>query len=58
MANDIEIVHVEREDAYGIIVTFSDRTIGAYVVEELLELRPHREPVKVERGINPNSHIK
>jgi len=43
---DIRIIHVERDDSDGIIVTFSDGTIGAYVVEELLELRPHREPIK------------
>jgi hypothetical protein len=27
-------------------VTFSDGTVGAYVVEELLELRPYREPTE------------
>ena len=27
----------------GLILTFSDGTTGAYVVEELLELRPNRE---------------
>jgi hypothetical protein len=43
---DIQIIHVERDDSDGIIVTFSDGTIGAYVVEELLELRPHRERSK------------
>jgi hypothetical protein len=46
MISEIEIVTVEREDPSGIIVTFSDGTIGAYVVEELLELRPHREPIR------------
>ena len=52
MSNGIQIVHVEKDAADGIIVTFSDGTIGAYVVEELLELRPHREPVKTtNRGV-------
>src|ERR1700680_1589479 len=40
--------HVERDGDDGVIVTFSDRTTGAYVVEELLKLRPHREPT--DRG--------
>lgn len=30
----------------GLIVTFSDGTIGGYAVEELLLLRPTRERVK------------
>jgi hypothetical protein len=46
MSSEIEIVHVEREELDGIIVTFSDGTVGAYVVEELLELRPYREPIE------------
>jgi len=28
----------------GVFVTFSDGTSAGYVVEELLELRPKREP--------------
>jgi hypothetical protein len=48
MANDITIIRVEEDGPGGFIVTFSDRTFGAYVVEELLELRPHRETVQVE----------
>jgi hypothetical protein len=40
----IKITSVERDGDDGLIVTFSDGTTGAYVVEELLELRPHREP--------------
>ncbi len=43
MASDIGIISVERDGGDGLIVTFSDGTIGAYVVEELLELRPCRE---------------
>jgi hypothetical protein len=34
---------VERDGTDGIIVTFSDGTTDAFVVEELLELRPNRE---------------
>jgi len=30
----------------GIIVKLSDGTIGGYVLEELLELRPAREQIK------------
>jgi hypothetical protein len=48
MASDINIIRVEEDGPDGIIVTFSDRTFGAYVVEELLELRPHRETVRVK----------
>jgi hypothetical protein len=48
MANDINIIRVEKDGSDGIIVTFSDGTFGAYVVLELLELRPHRETVQFE----------
>jgi hypothetical protein len=48
MARDINIVRIEKDGPDGIIVTFSDGTFGAYVVEELLALRPHREQVQVE----------
>jgi hypothetical protein len=48
MASDISIIRVEKDGPDGIIVTFSDGTFGANVVEELLELRPHRETVQVE----------
>jgi hypothetical protein len=51
MPHEIEIVHVERDSSDGIVVTFSDGTVGAYVVEELLELRPHREPVRLPKFI-------
>jgi hypothetical protein len=46
MESDVRIVAVERDDPDGSIVTFSDGTIGAFVVEELLALRPHRESAK------------
>jgi hypothetical protein len=42
-AQAIRILAVERDGDDGLIVTFSDGTTGAYVVEELLGLRPHRE---------------
>jgi hypothetical protein len=35
---------VKRDDEDGLFVTFSDGTAAGYVVEELLELRPFREP--------------
>jgi hypothetical protein len=35
---------VEREGENGLLVTFSDGTTAGYVTEELLELRPFREP--------------
>jgi hypothetical protein len=46
MAEPIRILTVELEDGDGLVVTFSDRTTAGYVVEELLELRPHREPTE------------
>lgn len=42
----IRILTVERDSDDGLIVTFSDGTTAAYVVEELLELRPGREPIR------------
>ena len=46
MGNEIHILKVEKDGEDGLIVTFSDGTIGGYVVEELLLLRPIREAVK------------
>ena len=46
MGNGIHILKVEKDGEDGLIVTFSDGTIGGYVVEELLLLRPIREAVK------------
>lgn len=43
MTTYIEILSVELDGSDGVIVTFTDGTIGAYVTEELLELRPNRE---------------
>jgi hypothetical protein len=42
MPEPIKILTVEIEDD-GLVVTLSDGTVAGYVVEELLELRPHRE---------------
>lgn len=42
----IKILKVEVDGDDGLIVTFSDETVAGYVVEELLELRPNREPVE------------
>jgi len=55
MANDdsIKILGVQQDGCDGLIVTFSDGTVGAYVVEELLELRPHRERPHREQSNKP-----
>jgi hypothetical protein len=44
MPEENRILTLERDGDDGMIVTFSDGTTAAYVVEELIELRPHREP--------------
>ncbi len=41
------ILKVEKDAPDGLIVTFSDGTTAGFVVEELLNLRPIREQVKV-----------
>jgi hypothetical protein len=40
----IRILSAEPEGADGLIVNFSDGSSAGYVVEELLDLRPLREP--------------
>ena len=50
MAYPIRILNVEREAEDGLIVTFSDGTSAGYVTEELLELRPFREPTESKRS--------
>jgi hypothetical protein len=52
MATGIYILKVEKDGEDGLIVTFSDGTIGAYVVEELLLLRPVREAAEEPKGQN------
>jgi hypothetical protein len=44
MSQRIEVVEVDREDGDYVIVSFSDGTCAKYTVDELLALRPHREP--------------
>jgi len=51
MASEIHILKVEKDGEDGLLVTFSDGTIGGYVVEELLEIRPIREKVSETPGI-------
>ena len=46
MAKEIHILKVEKNGEDGLIVTFSDGTLGGYVAEEMLLLRPIREAVK------------
>jgi hypothetical protein len=59
MANDkdIGILSVEKDGEDGLIVTFSDGTISGYLAQELLELRPNREPVEEWKSkIPPQIH--
>jgi hypothetical protein len=44
MKAPIDILDVERIEGCGILVTFSDGTLAAYVTEELRALRPYRAP--------------
>jgi hypothetical protein len=46
MLEAIRILTVERDGDEGLIVAFSDGTSAGYVVEELLDLRPGREPAQ------------
>lgn len=48
MAKTMRMLTTEFDGDDGLIVTFSDGTTGAYVVEELLELRPIRERTKTK----------
>jgi hypothetical protein len=50
MASEIRILDVEKDGEDGVIVTFSDGTVGGCVVEELLELRPIREKAKTPKA--------
>ena len=53
MADSIRIVAVEQDEADGIIVRLSAGTAAGYVVEELLELRPHRLAAWAVSSTNP-----
>jgi hypothetical protein len=44
MVAPIQILAVKQDGDDGLVVTFSDGTAAGYVVEELLKLRPKREP--------------
>jgi hypothetical protein len=52
LTQNILILTTEPDGDDGLIVAFSDGTTGAYVVEELLELRPKRERTTT-RAIKP-----
>ena len=56
MGVDIRILKVEKDGEDGLIVMFSDGTAAGYVVEELLELRPLREPVEQPLGLPKPAH--
>jgi hypothetical protein len=51
MMNSITILTVETDAPDGLILTFSDGTTAAYLVDEMLELRPHREPTDYAKRI-------
>jgi hypothetical protein len=55
MAYPIQILSTELDGTDGLIVTFSDGTSDAYVAEELLELRPHRQPTKATEDLGQPS---
>ena len=55
MPDRVRILQVEIDGGDGLIVTFSDGTADAITVEELLVLRPYREPVpKADARKPPN----
>jgi len=45
MVHPITIIKAEVDYPDGVILSFSDGTTAAFLVEEMLELRPHREPM-------------
>ena len=46
----LEILGLEQDGKDGLIVTFSHGTIGAYVVDELLELRNYPRACPLRPG--------
>jgi hypothetical protein len=50
MFEPIQILTAERDGEDGLLVAFSDGTSAGYVAEELLELRPCREPTGAGRA--------
>jgi hypothetical protein len=55
MVCETRILTTELDGDDGLIVAFSDGTTGAFVVEELLELRPCRERVKTGKVVKPTA---
>ena len=52
MNDRIRLLDVELDGDDGVLVIFSDGTTGAYVAEELLELRPYRERLRNRKIFN------
>jgi len=52
MKDGIRLLNVELDGDDGVLVNFSDGTTGAYVAEELLELRPFRELLTKRKILN------
>ena len=52
MKDGIRLLNVELDGDDGVLVMFSDGTTGAYVAEELLELRPFRERLRKRKILN------
>ncbi len=55
MNEAMRIIRAEVDNGDGLIVTFSDGTIGGFVVEELLALRPCRESDKKVKGLESSA---
>ena len=53
MRDGIRLLAIELDGSDGLLVTFSDGTIGGYVIEELLELRPYRERLGIKSIHDP-----
>jgi len=58
MAETIRILTTDVDGDDGLIVTFSDGTTGAYVIEELLELRPIRERARTTATLENDEMVK
>jgi hypothetical protein len=50
LVSSTKILKVELDGDDGVVVTFSDGTHAGYVVEELLAMRPYREPIAPSPG--------
>ena len=51
MVHPITIIKAEVDYPDGVILSFSDGTTAAFLVEEMLELRPYREPTEYTEEI-------